>query len=43
MFHLCETGRGLNQLFKAGGQKPGIVENATVATDLWRAAADTRK
>ena len=42
-FHFCETGRGLNQLYKAGGQKPSIVENATVATDLWRAAAGTRK
>ena len=42
-FHKCETGRGLNQLYKAGGQQPGIVNNATVALDLWRAPADTRK
>jgi len=38
----CETGRGLNQLYAAAGQAPGIAANATVVTDLWRAAADTR-
>ena len=39
----CQTGVGMYELFKAGGQELSLVANATVHTDLWRAAADTRK
>ena len=41
--HRCETGRGLMQLYRAGGQTPTLVANATTHLDLWRAAANTRK